>query len=389
MFRDRTNLYLAYRRTIPRNVESPYSTLTPRLDFIDEEDGLMGSRRQGSRRFRNDALGSSEGQGESIELRAHVPTLFEIAGELDGLVSEIRRETDSLNSMYKKLIIVGKQERKEVEKRIENVNYDILKRFESCYILVKKFAYIGENWEKLGLDFGPSDLQILHNYQKTYASSIQELSLLFRNIQNNYIKFLKDDDDDVMLSSTPLLGNNANLSSNVNLLLEEEESNKVSSSNNLDNYSKQVLQQVQAQPSQILQQREREISKIAMGILEILTIFKEMESMIVDQGTLLDRIDYNLQNTVVDLKKADKELVKAQLYQKRTTKCKLIFLLTLIVFGLLIAVMVRPHHSVEYVEKPSLGSLDSLSGSDQNDQNDQNGNIENGSKEPEPGLRLI
>ncbi|KAG7191752.1 uncharacterized protein KQ657_002888 [Scheffersomyces spartinae] len=328
--------------------DDPYTTRPSlRLEFIDEEEGLMGSRRHP----RHPVSGSTRaGHRESIELKVHVPTIFEIANELNDLVLEIRRQTDTLNTMYKKLIIVGKQERKEVEGKIENTNYEILKRFESCYILVKKFSYLGNNWQKLSLDYGPSDLQILHNYQKTYASTIQELSLLFRNIQNNYIKFLKDDDDDDDDGG----GNNFRLTSNVNLLLEEEESHKVSSSNHLDKYSKQLLQQVQAQPSQVVQQREREISKIAMGILEILTIFKEMESMIVDQGSLLDRIDYNLQNTLVDLKKADKELIKAQLYQKRTTKCKLIFLLTLIVLGLMIVVIVRPHHTVEYVDKPAL-----------------------------------
>ena len=41
-----------------------------------------------------------------------------------------------------------------------------------------------------------------------------------------------------------------------------------------------------------------------------------MESMVIEQGTILDRIDYNLVNTVQDLKQADKELIKAHHYQK-------------------------------------------------------------------------
>ena len=56
-----------------------------------------------------------------------------------------------------------------------------------------------------------------------------------------------------------------------------------------------------------------------------------MESMVIEQGTILDRIDYNLVNTVQDLKQADKELIKAHHYQKRSTKCKIIFFKSLCV----------------------------------------------------------
>ena len=119
-----------------------------------------------------------------------------------------------------------------------------------------------------------------------------------------------------------------------------------------------VLQQAQTQiqnnpNSQILAQREREISKLAMGILEISTIFKEMETLIVDQGSMLDRIDYNLGRTAEDLKSSDKELLKAQVYQKRTTKCKIIFLLSLVVLALFIIVVVKPHGKTKVVEKPA------------------------------------
>ena len=129
---------------------------------------------------------------------------------------------------------------------------------------------------------------------------------------------------------------------------------------NIEEYSKQALEQAQEQiqqnpNSQLIAQREREISKLAMGILEISTIFKEMETLVVDQGSMLDRIDYNLTRTVEDLKSSDKELIKAQGYQKRTTKCKIIFLLCLIVLALFILVVARPHGSTT-VEKTKGGN---------------------------------
>ena len=56
-----------------------------------------------------------------------------------------------------------------------------------------------------------------------------------------------------------------------------------------------------------------------------------MESMVIEQGTILDRIDYNLVNTVQDLKQADKELIKSSSLSKRSTKCKIIFFKSLCV----------------------------------------------------------
>lgn len=60
---------------------------------------------------------------------------------------------------------------------------------------------------------------------------------------------------------------------------------------------------------QAIAQREREINDIAKGIIELSDIFKDLQTMIIDQGTMLDRIDYNVERMTVDVKAADKELI--------------------------------------------------------------------------------
>lgn len=333
MFRDRTNLFLSYRRTVPRSL--------PRNDrrfesLEEEEEGLIESRRSDRRQRYQD-------NNDSIEMKNLPPSIFDISREIDDNLLQIKGKTSELNSLYKKLLITNYNEKQAIENKIENLNYDITKKFESSYVLIKKFEFLQKNHGKLNLDYSNNEISIIESFKKNYALKIQESSLIFRNLQNNYIKFLKDDEDE-----TDTLINDSN-NDQFNLIENEEESR------NIENYSKQILQQTQihSSNSQFLQAREREISKLAMGILEISTIFKEMESMVIDQGSVLDRIDYNIANTAQDLKSSDKELIKAQGYQKRTTKCKLIFLLSLVVFALFIIVLVKPHGKTKVIEKPA------------------------------------
>ncbi|RLV95685.1 Protein ROD1 [Spathaspora sp. JA1] len=267
----------------------------------------------------------------SIELKPMIPSIFDIAKDLDIHLAQIKNETTQLTSLYKKLIIIASANKSELESQIEQLNYSILSRFEKCYVSIKKFIYLNKNHEKLKLNYSKQDLEILVNFQQNYATQISEASIVFRNLQNNYMKFLRDEDDEELVE------------------------NKEETTESIENYSKQVLkqEQQQLQNNPILEQREREISKLAMGILEVSTIFKEMETIVVHQGTILDRIDYNLQNTVADLQSADKELIKARHYQKRTTKCKIIFFLCLCVFALVMIVIVRPSSTTKIIEKPA------------------------------------
>lgn len=89
-------------------------------------------------------------------------------------------------------------------------------------------------------------------------------------------------------------------------------------------------------------QREREIDQIAQGIIDLADLFRDLQTMVIDQGTMLDRIDYNVERMATDVKEADKELVIASGYQKKTTKRKIILLLILIIAGMIILLIIKP-----------------------------------------------
>ena len=63
-------------------------------------------------------------------------------------------------------------------------------------------------------------------------------------------------------------------------------------------------------------QRDQEIAAIAKSIEELATIFKELSVLVIDQGTILDRIDYNMEIVVDKVEQGVVELEKAVKYQK-------------------------------------------------------------------------
>lgn len=144
-------------------------------------------------------------------------------------------------------------------------------------------------------------------------------------------------------SSTPLGGASSSSalygasSSEADPSLLESESDK--------SYSVSALQQQQHQTllhsnDVVIAQREREIESIAQGIIELSDMFRDLQTMVIDQGTMLDRIDYNVERMNTDVKGAEKELIIADGYQKKTTKRKLILLLILLIAGAIILLVI-------------------------------------------------
>jgi syntaxin 16 len=91
----------------------------------------------------------------------------------------------------------------------------------------------------------------------------------------------------------------------------------------------------------LIAHRENEIEQIAQGIIELANIFQELQTMVIDQGTMLDRIDYNVDRMSRDVKEADKELKVASGYQKRSIKRKVMLLLAILIAGVFILLSLK------------------------------------------------
>lgn len=105
------------------------------------------------------------------------------------------------------------------------------------------------------------------------------------------------------------------------------------------------LQSQEYAPNVDIQQRSSEITQIATSITELADLFRDLSGLIVQQGTVLDSVEYNVQQTARQMDDAVEELKVAKRYQSNTGKRKCILLLILIIVGLILVLIYKPRGS--------------------------------------------
>jgi syntaxin 16 len=93
--------------------------------------------------------------------------------------------------------------------------------------------------------------------------------------------------------------------------------------------------------TEAVRSRDVEIIKIAQSIEELGTIFKELAVLVIDQGTILDRIDYNMEAVVEHTKTGLEQLTKAESAQKSARPLRCIICLSSLIFFLLIILVLK------------------------------------------------
>ena len=91
----------------------------------------------------------------------------------------------------------------------------------------------------------------------------------------------------------------------------------------------------------VVNQRDEEITRIATSIEELAQIFKELAVLVIDQGTILDRIDFNMESAVEHAKEGVKQLVTANDHQKNALPMRCIIVLVVLIAIMLIVLVVK------------------------------------------------
>ncbi|XP_044263739.1 syntaxin-16 [Tribolium madens] len=209
---------------------------------------------------------------------------------------------------------------------IENCTQEITRMFNETHRLVQII--------KSHSSEGPMKEQRLTiNVYHSLASALQELSTMFRSTQNNYLRQIQSREDRAKIYFD-------------NQLEDEDLYNR--EVDDIDTYfvnSKQMSQQqlllLEEENTRFAQEREQEVNAIVKSIVDLNEIFKDLSQMVADQGTVLDRIDYNVEQTQIQVYEGFKQLQKADAYQRKNRKMCAILVLavtTIVLFFTLIIV---------------------------------------------------
>ena len=298
------------------------------------------------------SAGAYEHDGDAIiEMDLLPPRWLDIQDEVDDIVKDVALKAAQLDRLHQKHVLPGFEDeavKMREERDIEKLTQEITRGFQACQKAIKRIETMVKEAKDTST-LTQSDETMARNLQVALASRVQEVSATFRKKQSNYLNKLRQlegFESPFQRASTPV----QNPYSDPALL--ESDADKTFSQSTL----LQAAQKRRQNNDTVIAQREQEINDIAKGIIELADIFRELQGMVIDQGTMLDRIDYNVERTLTDVKGADKELVVATGYQRRSMKRKILLLLLLLVIGMFVVLLIKPKRSTRQspvtVEEP-------------------------------------
>ncbi|KAG8747167.1 hypothetical protein FRC10_002216 [Ceratobasidium sp. 414] len=258
------------------------------------------------------------------------PPWLDIADEVEATIVDTRNKILALDRLHAKHVLPGFKDRSGEEREIEARTNEITRDFRRCHSLIQRISATASS-HTFPPSAAPSQNHATsaQNVQRALAAKVQELSALFRAKQRVYMQKLQGhaiSRNDQMIASGVVSSTATNTYDSVQ---QDEEASR-----------SQLSALQQSDPS--LASRNHEIAEIAKSIVSLAELFKDLSNLVIDQGTILDSVEYNIQQTAVHMQDAVKELDVATRYQRNTGRRKCIFLLLLIIFGLVLVLIFKP-----------------------------------------------
>ncbi|XP_068659492.1 syntaxin-43-like isoform X1 [Aristolochia californica] len=290
--RNRTPLYRKYRDAL-RHVRTPTSTSAssssagPVIEMVSAS--LLHSNRSYTPLSTEDPGNSSRG-ALTVGLP---PAWVDVSEEISSDMQRAQAKMMELVKAHAKALMPsfgdGKEDQHVIEMLTREIT-DLLKRSE------KRLQRLSAT--------GPSeDSTVRQNVQRSLAMDLQNLSMELRRKQSAYLKRLqqqKEGQDGV------------DLEMNLNGSKFKQDDDDFGDEGFND------LQMSKLKRSEALTaEREREIAQVVESVNDLAQIMKDLSVLVVDQGTIVDRIDYNIQNVAATVEEGFKQLQKAERTQRK------------------------------------------------------------------------
>lgn len=233
------------------------------------------------------------------------PEWVDHAERADEEIKEIKRQIDHLAKAQQRRLELPENhsDSRARERDVEAVSSHVSTLIRCCEQTIHQIRSVGK---KEGL----LDDEFRQNMQRNLASQLQQVSKLCREQQKTYMAELKQRKGSMPPEASnpdPMLGASA---SGGGVQMQEQLAE---------------LDEMEV----IAAQRSSEIAQIASSVVELNRIFKDLASLVIDQGTVLDRIDFNTEKIYQRSDEAKGQLHQAVKRKKesdsRAWKCLLVW----------------------------------------------------------------
>jgi syntaxin 16 len=270
----------------------------------------------------NDRSLLSESGANYRSMKDSLPPLWiEKIEQAEEDITKIQSKMKDLVALHNKRLMVDfESDEAEQERRIEDETGQITGLFRHAESVLKKFgaatAATGSSSDKTS----EAEHAVRSNIQRNMAKRLQQLSVAFRTQQKEYLTKVRAQAKGVALD-----------------IFDNKPAQAAINDTGFTSEQMRIVDDTSA----LVDERDQEIVKIAKNIEELAGIFKELSAMVIDQGTILDRIDYNMETTVEHTKEGLAELVKAEDHQKANLGVKCIIVLAVLIFAMVLVLIFK------------------------------------------------
>uniref|UniRef100_A0A0N5BBD8 t-SNARE coiled-coil homology domain-containing protein n=1 Tax=Strongyloides papillosus TaxID=174720 RepID=A0A0N5BBD8_STREA len=255
------------------------------------------------------------------------PDWVNMMDEIQYELTRIRTRIDNCQELQNKYMgkhsLVNEEQNTIQQEKINSATSEVSSLLNHCKKLI---VLLEESSER----DTPTIKTLRKNVEAALSQSLSDLIMIFKNNQQKYFNYINSRSNNVSSFLVTPGDDFGNLFEDTVL----DDNNQFSEELNV-----MQIQQIMENEN-MSKEREKCIMNVSKSIYELNSLFKDLAELVVHQGTILDRIDYNIENTNIRVRSALTNVRKADNYQKKNQKMKIILILSVIVVVLIFLIII-------------------------------------------------
>ena len=201
------------------------------------------------------------------------------------------------------------QENKKLNKSIKEISTEMTQELKQCQNILKEIINDKEDLNDINTfsELNATNVQIKQNMKQNIITKLNDFTKKFKLNQELYNNKFQD------------------------FVIDEEMANKSFSIRKNEEKNSNDFLSTQENNDQ-LRRRDEDLTNLLKSVNDLAQIFKDMQTLVMEQGTILDRIDYNIDIASSNISQGKKNITKADKHMKNNCFRNVIIILIVIIF---------------------------------------------------------